>query len=183
MERPVLNDRDSRKDSIINDTLAIFEIAENSSANGSAPWYEVDSQSEVAKWCGVIIQISQKYEVDPRLAMAIMYMETTHGYYEKIYPDYLESVYPMRKSVLPMNINYRYWKDLGVTKENLACPFYNIEFGVILIKRIRDRIEDPGVSKIATIYNFIGAEKVNDYGARVYKLYLTQPWASNGCRQ
>lgn len=183
MERPVLNDRDSRKDSIVNDTPAIFEIEENSSANGSAPWYEAGSQSEVAKWCGIIIQVSQKHKVDPRLVMAIMYMETTHGYYEKIYPNFLESAYPMRKSVLPMNINYRYWKSLGVTKEKLACPFYNIEFGVILIKRISDRIAEPTIKKVATIYNFVGAEKVNDYGARVYKLYLSQPWAKNGCKK
>jgi len=89
----------------------------------------------------------------------------------------------MRKSVLPMNINYRYWKSLGVTKEKLACPFYNIEFGVILIKRISDRIAEPTIKKVATIYNFVGAEKVNDYGARVYKLYLSQPWAKNGCKK
>jgi hypothetical protein len=181
MKVPTLVHRDARKESIINNTPAIFPIASNEKANGSAPWYEVDSQSDVGRWCSLIIQISNKHGVESRLTMAIMYMETTHGYYEKFYPDALEEVFPMRKSVLPMNIHYRYWRKLGVTKENLNCPHCNIEFGVILLKRIRDRIEVPSVAKVASIYNFLGAEKVTDYGARVAKLYLTQPWKSVGC--
>lgn len=73
------------------------------------------------------------------------------------------------------------WREPGVTKENLGCPFYNIEFGVILLARIQARIEQPTIAKIATIYNFLGAEKVNDYGARVAKLYITRPWTKEGC--
>jgi len=92
-------------------------------------------------------------------------METTHGWYD--------AVYPMRKTILPMNLYYQYWRDLGITKENLGCSFYNIEFGVILLSRIQQRIENLTIAKIASIYNFLGAEKVNDYGARVAKLYLT----------
>ncbi len=80
-----------------------------------------------------------------------------------------------------MNIHYGYWKKLGVTKELLECPFYNIEFGVILLSRIRDRIEKPTVRKIASIYNLLGARKVTDYGARVGRLYYLQPWRKRGC--
>lgn len=104
--------------------------------------------------------------------MAIMYMETTHGWYDKLYPDFLEKQFPMRKSILPMNIYYSYWRDLGVTKELLNCPFYNIDFDMILLSRIKK----PSIEKIATIYNFLGAEKVNNYGARVNKIYYQQPW-------
>ncbi len=183
MNTPILNMRDDRKESIVQNTPAIFEIASNENANGSAPWFEADSQSEVGRWCGPIIQISKKHDVDPRLTMAIMYMETTHGYYERLYPEFLEDVFPLRKSVLPMNIHYKYWRELGVTKNSLNCPHYNIEFGVIILKRIQDRINNPTIEKIASIYNFIGAEKVTDYGARVSKVYLTQPWKLNGCTQ
>lgn len=183
MSIPILNQRAERKKSIVQDTPAIFEIAANKNADGSAPWFEADSKSEVGKWCGTIIQLSNKYGVDPRLTMAILYMETTHGYYEKIYPDFLEEILPLRKSVLPMNIHYRYWRKLGVTKENLNVPLYNIEFGVIILKRIQDRISKPTIAKIASIYNFIGAENVTDYGARVSKIYFTQPWKSKGCIQ
>lgn len=178
---PIINDSSLRKKSIIEDTPAVFEIASNSSAYSGPPWYEIDDKSEVGKWCGIIIQVSYRHQVDPRLVMAILYMETTHGWYEKLYPDFLEEIYPVRKSVLPMNIHYRYWRSLGVTKENLNCPYYNIEFGAILLSRIQKRIKEPTVEKIASIYNFLGAEKVTDYGARVAKLRLMQPWRKQGC--
>lgn len=104
-----------------------------------------------------------------------MYMETTHGWYDRLYPA--------RKTILPMNIHYRYWRQLGVTKESLACPYYNIEYGVILLSRIKARLEQPTVRKIATLYNFIGAEEVNDYGARVAALCREQPWnKAGGCQ-
>ncbi|WP_166267240.1 hypothetical protein [Marinobacter caseinilyticus] len=86
-----------------------------------------------------------------------MYMETTHGWYDKFYP--------YRKTILPMNLHYKYWRELGVTKENLECPFYNIEFGIILLARITARVKDPTSRKVATIYHFLGTEKVNEYGA------------------
>ncbi|EOV0147211.1 hypothetical protein ACOIXN_004694 [Vibrio vulnificus] len=40
MNIPILNMRDDRKESIVQNTPAIFEIAPNESANGSAPWFE-----------------------------------------------------------------------------------------------------------------------------------------------
>jgi len=172
-EKPILNDKEERKLSIINNTPAIFEIRDNPAAIPKAPFYEWDKQSEVAKWCGLIIGISTKHKVDPNLVMAIMYMETTHGWYDRIYP--------FRSSILPMNINYKYWRDLGVTKEILGCPFYNIEYGVVLISRIKARIRYPSVAKIASIYNFLGAEIVTDYGARVQSIYARTPWTSRGC--
>ena len=102
-----------------------------------------------------------------------MYMETTHGWYDKFYP--------YRKTILPMNLHYKYWRDLGVTKDKLRCPFYNIEFGIILLSRISNRLEDPTPRKVATIYNFLGAEKVSEYGARVAKIMKEKPWVLRGC--
>ena len=61
------------------------------------------------------------------------------------------------------------------------CPYYNINFGVILLSRIQARIKNPTIAKIASIYNFLGAEKVNNYGARVAKIYFEQPWVEKGC--
>jgi len=173
---PVINTESERKKSIIENTPAIFEIMNNPHAISTEPLIELDSQSEVVKWYGLIIQIANKHKIDSQLAMAIMYMETTHGWYDKLYPDFLEKRFPMRKSILPMNIYYSYWRDLGVTKELLNCPFYNIDFGMILLSRIKARIKKPSIEKIATIYNFLGAEKVNDYGSRVNKIYYQQPW-------
>lgn len=170
---PRLKMASDRKKSLIDDSPAIFEIVDNPNAVNAAPFYEIEEASEIGKWCGIIIHLSQKHGVDSRLVEAIMYMETKHGWYDMFYP--------MRKTILPMNLHYKYWRELGVTKENLDCPFYNIEFGVILLARIQARIEQPTIAKIATIYNFLGAEKVNDYSARVAKLYITRPWSKESC--
>lgn len=180
---PVLNLASERKQSIVDNTPAIFEITDNPDLVGDAPLYEFDSQSEVPRWCGLIIHLAEKYDIDARLVMAIMYMETTHGWYDNAYPDWLDARVPMKKTILPMNIHYRYWRELGVTKERLNCPFYNIEFGVIILSRIKNRLQDPTVRKIASIYNFIGAEKVTEYGARVDKVYTSRPWNRKGCSQ
>lgn len=172
--RPVVNDSDARKKSIIENTPAKFEIEENPNAVGKEPIYEMEVASQVNRWCALIIQIALKHKIDSTLVMAVMYMETTHGWYDEFYP--------FRKTMLPMNIHYRYWKEIGVTKELLKCPFYNIEFGAILLTRIRDRIESPTVRKIASIYNFLGARKVTEYGARVQTLCYKRPWEKRGCR-
>lgn len=170
---PVLSNTKARKESIVEDTPAIFNIEENPSAVGAKPLYEFEIASQVSKWCGLIQTLAIKHGVDPNLAKSIMYMETTHGWYDKFYP--------YRKTILPMNLHYKYWRELGVTKENLKCPFYNIEFGVIILARITARVKDPTPRKVATIYNFLGAEKVNEYGARVAKLMTEKPWIRQGC--
>jgi len=173
---PIVNNELERKKSIIENTPAIFEIKANPNAISSKPLIELHSQSEVVRWRGLIISSAQKHKVESKLAMAIMYMETTHGWYDNMYPDFLEKRFPMRKSILPMNIYYSYWKKLGITKELLNCPHYNIDFGIIILARIQARIKKPTIAKIASIYNFLGAEKVNNYGARVNKIYQQQPW-------
>jgi soluble lytic murein transglycosylase-like protein len=66
-----------------------------------------------------------------------------------------------------MNIHYSYWKKLGVTPEQLAVPAYNIEYGVIILSRIRDRVQNPTIAKIATLYNNLASDKVSDYGKSV----------------
>lgn len=68
-----------------------------------------------------------------------------------------------------------------MTPEKLNVPRYNIEFGVILLGRIRDCIADPTIAKIATLYNSLAVEKVSDYGARVASLYWKKPWTKEGC--
>ena len=106
--------------------------------------------------------------VDPDLVKAIMYMETTHGWYDEYYP--------FNKSERPMNIHTEYWSDLGYSKEQLSDPAINIKVGVTLIRRISDRVRNPTVAKVASIYNVLGREKVNDYGARVQKIYDQKLW-------
>lgn len=52
--------------------------------------------------------------VDANLVKAIMYMETTHGYYDAI----LE-LFNKNKSILPMNINVDYWGSTFGSREEL----------------------------------------------------------------
>ena len=174
-DTPALRKAEDRKASIISNTPAVFLIENNPNANHTKPIYELESQSEVQKWCGVIFQIAQKHRIDSNLVMAIIYMETTHGWYD--------AIYPFRKTILPMNIHYSYWRKLGITPEQLNVPAYNIEYGVIILSRIRDRIQNPTTAKIATLYNNLAAERVSDYGARVACLYWEKPWIKKGCRQ
>lgn len=35
---------------------------------------------------------------------------------------------------------------------------------------------DPSVEKVASIYNFLGAEQVTDFGMKVKEIYDTRPW-------
>ena len=77
-KKPITNKSSERKISIIENTPAVFEISDDLNVVDTAPIYEIDSKSEVVRWCGLIIHVSERHNVDPRLAMAIMYMETTH---------------------------------------------------------------------------------------------------------
>ncbi|OGQ07434.1 MAG: hypothetical protein A3G32_00690 [Deltaproteobacteria bacterium RIFCSPLOWO2_12_FULL_40_28] len=165
---PVLNMEADRKKSILENTPAIFEVAENPKADGSKPWFENHKQSQVAKYDDLIVKEAKAQNVDPDLVRAIMYMETTHGYYDKIYP--------FRDSILPMNINSEAWKNLGYSKQDLENPEINIHAGVMLIKRISERIKEPTVEKIATHYNALAKDKVTDYGARVGNIYHEKLW-------
>jgi len=169
--RLVVNSESDRKKSIINETPAVFEIVENSDADDSKSWYESPSENQVPEFENIIVEEAKKQDVDPDLVKAIMYMETTRGYYDK-----LAEPFDANTSVLPMNVQTEYWKNLGYTREQLKDPNINIKVGVALLKRIEERIEAPTIDKIATIYNFLGAEMVNDYGARVRRIYEERLW-------
>ena len=158
-------------------TLAIFPIVENPNALNQKPWFEDNEYSQVMKLCGSIITLAQKHKVDSEMVMAIMHMETTHGYYDGYFP-----LNHLNKTIRPMNIHYEYWEKMGVTREKLGMPLYNVEFGVILLSRIQARINEPTITKIASIYNALRAEKVTEYGERVNHFYITKPWRSQGCR-
>ena len=110
--------------------------------------------------------------VDANLVKAIMYMETTHGYYDAI----LE-LFNKNKSILPMNINVDYWGSTFGSREELKKPEKNIEAGVEIVDRIKKLLPaNASVEGIATLYNNINAKKVSEYGARVKAIYDEKPW-------
>ena len=76
-----------------------------------------------------------------------------------------------------MNVNVEYWESAFGSRQALTNPYNNIKAGAEILKRIISGLP-PGSSirQIATLYNNINAHSVNNYGARVEKIYTIQPW-------
>ena len=161
----------TRKQSILYDLPVQFKVGLNPSVEGDKPFYELKGESQVAAFTSMIEAEALRQGIDPNLAKAIMYMETTHGWY-----DAPLAKLDKNRSILPMNVRSDYWADLGFSREELKEPEHNISAGILLLKRIWDRVPDPSVEKVATLYQDLGATKVSKYGARVGKIYADKLW-------
>ena len=162
----------SRKQCVINGGGCSFKLSANPNANGEAPGYEIGAFSTVNEYSDFIDDIAPNLGVDANLIKSIMYMETTHGYY-----DSAISWTGLNKSLLPMNINVSYWGDAFGTREMLSDPYMNIIMGASMIRSIQANL--PGtatVSRIGTLYNNVNATQVSDYGARVSSIYRNRSW-------
>ncbi len=126
---------------------------------------------------GAIIEREAKRKgVDPDLVRAIMYMENADGNPLNLNRQ-LEKI-GMARSILPINIKPGMWAGLdGVKKEEFKNPEANIRAGVTLIRRIQDRLDDPTPAKVGSIWHFTGAEKVNDKGARIQRIFDQKAWS------
>lgn len=165
------NISDQRRDSILKNTPARFVIKDNPDADGRKPIYELPFESDVGKYDRLMHDKAQKHNVDPDLVRAIAHMETTHGKYDLPF-SWLDK----NKSILPMNINAKYWEGLGYTREDLKDPEKNIDAGAKLLKAIIDRVPNASVRSVATLYQNLAADKVSDYGARVDRIYKEKLW-------
>ena len=163
MTHPVINIAKDKKESIINNTKSIFVVDEKSIPNVKIPFHEICTQNTVALYNNIIKIEAFRQDIDPDLIRAIMYIETSHGWYDRFYP--------WRSTILPMNIHYQYWKDLGFNKSQLQIPKINIHVGTLLIKRIQDRLKDPKIYKIASVYNILGKENISEHGVQVANIY------------
>lgn len=128
-------------------------------------------------------KVGRKYGVDPDWLKAIAYMENTHGYYDAIpmAAELNEKLRGQPQSYRPMNVQYKNWSyladDLGFTEWQVQYRVEcNVELAAVIIRRIRARVPNATLSKVATIYNFLGAELVSDYGARVQEIYEGKLW-------
>ena len=149
-----------------------FSVAGNPSASGAAPWYELPSKSQVGLYDYGIESLASETGVDANLIRSVMYVETTHGYYDA----------PLRwaginRTILPMNVHADYWSGLGFDRTELQTPYYNIKAGALILRGIQANL-GPGASiaQIGTLYNNLYAPAVTNYGARVAEVYRTQPW-------
>lgn len=149
-----------------------FKVSPSKTADGSEPLLEFSAFSEVARHAANIDKLSKELNVDANLIRAIMYIETTHGYY-----DAPLSLFGANKSILPMNVNVAYWGDTFGTRQDLQKPYENIRAGGMILQRIISNLPaNSSISQIATLYNNINANTVSNYGARVQKIYETKPW-------
>lgn len=151
--------------------LGTISVGENPDADPDAPFYEARMASMVRGNEDSINESAAEYGVDPDLVRAIMFVETTHGWYDL----------PLRwlgreKSILPMNINTDYWGDEWGTREELRNPDLNIAGGTRMLGNIVASMPEASVAEIATIYNNSNAAEVSDYGARVEEVYRNRLW-------
>lgn len=168
---PKLTMDSDRYDSIVKNTPAIFPISDNPNAASSPPFYQLGLMSAVSKYDDHIQAAAASYGVDVDLVRSIMYLETTHGYYDKVLEPFDKNT-----SILPMNVQTPRWDSLGTSRAALKNPESNIDIGVKLISRIEARILDATPAKVGTLYNSLSQERVSDYGGRLSYYYSAKPW-------
>ena len=81
-QRKPIQTRQKRKEALLKDKGKNFNIALNSDADGSKPWYAIDSHSEVKPNEKIIEREAKKAGVNQDMVKAIVYLETTQGYYD-----------------------------------------------------------------------------------------------------
>lgn len=175
-ENPILTDPIERTDAILNNASARFEVKENPNADDSDPWYAVPSvgKTAVLNFEPLLIAEASKQGVDPDLVKAIVYAENARGHYFGT-AKMLEG-FQLAGTIFPMNIDPEKWSGLGIDKNSAYAPESNVKAGVTLIKRIFDRVPNPSPAKIASVWNDVGRENVNDFGAYVARIYREKPW-------
>lgn len=148
-----------------------ISIADNPEANGDMPWHEFSGLQGVTENEKHIVRSAAKAGIDPDVLRSIIWMETTHGAYDKV-----AQPFDLNKSILPMNINTKYWGDTWGGRNELKDPQKNIDSGARMIKAIATAMPEQSLAHRATVYNNSSADKVSDYGARVQKIYEEKPW-------
>ena len=161
-----------RRNSIIKNIPALFVILDNPSAKANPyPWYYKANQEEVTKNAKEIDNAAQRYGLDKDFVKAIVWTETTHGWY-----DQYTGLMKAPKSIRPMNVHVEYWKDLGYTRRDLKDPKKNIEAGTQILAGILKRTINPTVERVASLYNSLPTDQVTEFGKTVDYFYKIKPW-------
>lgn len=169
---PLLFRWQDREASILANSPGRIVVKENPERSGQAPLhaFHAAGQAPVELFYPIIRREAARLGVDANLVRAIMYVENAQGQYGKPF----EGI--GAKSILPMNIRYDKWAGLGFSERDFFDATMNIRAGVTLIRRILDRLDEPTVSKVATLYNSLPKDSVSDFGARVAEVYRTRAW-------
>lgn len=156
------------RDAIVRNAPVKIEVRPSNAAAYPNPWYADPEQEMVTRFDGWVRDATRGSSVDPDLVRAIIWMESTHGWYDRF------SRSP--STILPMNVHASFWRDLGVSRSDLRTPELNIKTGVRLLEVLWRSVDQPSIEKVATIYNDLGREAVSGYGKTVSHYYLAKPW-------
>jgi soluble lytic murein transglycosylase-like protein len=173
LRMPTAERKAARRAMVVAGKGGLFLVEPNPIADSGAPLREIPQLSAVNKNDSLIVQTAKLTAVDPDLIRSIIYMETTHGYY-----DFPAAILGLNQSILPMNVNLNFWGGaLNLSRADLADPRKNIQTGAKILKGIIGNVpHKSSIAVIATLYNDLGAKKVSDYGARVEAIYKEKAW-------
>lgn len=173
-ELPVINMGADRIKNILANEPALFDIEDYAPAIPQKPIYEMADDGYWAVWVhqDIIEYEAERQGVDPDLVKAIVYLENSRG---ASYGDFFERI-GRSDSILPMNIKKSLWSGLVDEGADFADPIINIRGGISLIRRIQERIKNPTVAKVASIYHIAGREFVHHNGARAAEFYRDRAW-------
>ena len=174
---PILSYWESRRWAIINGHDAKIVVQPRAQYKGDPPWYREHDKgvNAVTSFDGAIETEAHAIGLDPNLIRAIMYVENADG--SRYGVSRLAEKVGMADTLFPMNIDARLWAGMGGVKaQEFENPVQNIRAAAALLKAISDRVEDPTVAKIASLYNSLPKDNVTDYGARVQRAYDEKLW-------
>jgi hypothetical protein len=173
-EIPIVQDIAKRRESIMANTPARFIVAENPNVKAAPnPWYALKDYEEVTANVDRIERLAARYGVDPDIVKAIVWLESTHGYYDRVKGE-------KNDTLRPMNIHHGLWAQLGIDRATMKDPEYNIAAGIHIWVALWDRVVDPTVEKVGSVYNMLGATQVIVYGKTLDQYYRTRPWLHIG---
>jgi hypothetical protein len=170
---PLLKTIAERRQSINANTPGRIVIEEDSAAQAKTdPFYAISSYEEVTENTKLIKLAASRYGLNENFLKAIVYIESTHGWYDRLEGSH-------NKTIRPMNVHDELWSGMGIDRKTLLDKQYNIMAGAHLLWALWERVEDPSYEKVAQLYNQLGATKVGRYGKTVDRYRRERPWLSN----
>lgn len=180
---PIFKDEESRQEVLLKNLPAKFNIKDKPDLKNKKVKERIANTIKNDKIAAktvkehnlAIERLSNKHGVDPDIIRSIMWTENSRGDYFSV--NRLADKIGVSKSQTPLNINGDLWSPLiGKKSGALNNSEENIEAGVILVKRIGDRIEEPTAAKIGSIWNYAGRELTSDFGVAIGEAFEQKPW-------